>query len=129
MAERLDLLFAVVPAPQGGDLSSDERVAAELTTAGTTVTADELRRLRSTEATTPDPVLLTATANLFGVPANYFTNDQVAAELELLGRIRHLGVRGVHAHGEPVSPSALAAVLDVLEDLGRVLTSWHTDHR
>lgn len=119
LSDRLEVLFALVPVPEGGALYDNGRAAADLVAGGTDVSAEELGRLRCGDITDPPGGLLAGIADLFGVPHAYFTDAEVAGRVEdqlrFLLRVRDSGLRGVGRHGEHLTPAALSAVLAALE--------------
>ena len=121
LAERLNLLFAHVPRPGDSELYSNERAAADLLTAGISVTAGYLRQLRSGKRRNPTARLLAAIAQLFEVPITYFFDDdeadKIATQLQALTRLRAAGVRGFVAGSGDHTAEDLNALAPLLEQI------------
>lgn len=124
LAERLNVLFAHVPRPDGPELYSNERAAEDLTSGGVSVTPGYLRQLRSGKRRNPTARLLGAIARLFDVPITYFFDDRqadaVAQQLQNLTRLRAAGVRGIVARSAAVTPQDIDDLGIVLDEIRRL---------
>jgi transcriptional regulator with XRE-family HTH domain len=81
LAERLNRLFERIPSPTR-QLYTNAAAAAELTAAGTPITAMYMGELRSGKKDNPSFKVLAAIARMFGVKLDYFTDDSYAAEID-----------------------------------------------
>jgi transcriptional regulator with XRE-family HTH domain len=125
LAERLNKLFASVRKPDGTEYSQRE-VAEGVTAAGEPISHSYVGQLRKGEKDNPTLRHLRGLARFFGVPVEYFTNDDVAAkvdhELDLLQALQALRVRTA-AMRQTVLPEAerslaeLARIVEVIRGL------------
>ena len=126
LAERLNFLFDYIPAPDDPSARySNKKVADELTQTGMSVTAGYLAQLRSGKRRNPTARLLAAVGTHFGVPINYFLDDEVAekiqTQLKALGLLRAAGVRGIIGRSTNNLTAedivALGPILDVIRNV------------
>lgn len=124
LADRLNALFARVPASGTSQLYSNDRAAKELGDAGVKVTGSYLSLLRSGKQRNPSARLLGAIADLFDVPVTYFFDDDQAAainaELDLLIGLRDTQVRGILTRAAGLSDRGkanLGAILDQIRQM------------
>ncbi len=101
LAERIQHLYEVVPQADGSPYTNDA-VAAELAGLGISTSVAQIANLRSGRQANPSAILLRGIAKVFGVPLEYFFDDDtetsVKDELEALVALR--SVRGVRLRGD-----------------------------
>lgn len=120
LAARLDTLLAHAPRPGGGTYTLRE-VADGINQAEgeRLVSATYLSQLRTGARANPGYRRLQAIAAFFGVPVEYFSDEDVARrtdeELRLLGKMRDAGVRGIMLRAEGLSDGALEAVRTLMD--------------
>lgn len=120
LAERLNALLAHSPRPGGGTYTLRE-VADGINAAEgeRLVSVTYLSQLRTGVRSNPGFRRLQAIAAFFGVPVEYFSDSEVARrsddELQLLGRMRDAGVRGIMLRAEGLSEEALEAVRTLMD--------------
>jgi len=117
-ADRLNHLFATV-VPAGRGPYSNEEVAAALRDAGVDISRSYISLLRKGERDNPTLRHIRGLAEFFGVPLDYFGDDEVArrvdAELSLLAAMRDAGVRSVALRALGLSPRGLDRVADIID--------------
>jgi transcriptional regulator with XRE-family HTH domain len=125
LAARLNKLFASVRKPGGAEYSQRE-VAEGVTAAGEPISHSYVGQLRKGEKDNPTLRHLRGLARFFGVPVEYFTNDDVAAQVDLeLDKLRALQALRVRtaAMRATVLPEAerslaeLARIVEVIRGL------------
>lgn len=119
-AAKLDHLFRTVRPGGGSREFSYREVAKAIEQQGeVTISASYLHQLRSGAKDNPTIKHLEAIGAFFGVPASYFLDEQVAAEvgaeLRLLTAMRDAGVREVAMRAQGLSKESLAVVADMIE--------------
>lgn len=123
LAARLNRLFEVSRQPHGSRWTLAAASSA-LTAAGVPVSDIYLGRLKSGEKANPSAQLLHAIAELFGVPLEYFFDEEksraVDKQLELLSAVQDQRVRAILARSAGVSDGGLEAVLNVLNHVRTV---------
>ncbi len=101
LAERLQHLYDVVPQADGSPYSNDA-LAAEVSALGVPVSVAQIANLRAGRQANPSALLLRGIARVFGVPLDYFFDDDteaaVRSELEALVALRR--VRGIRLRGD-----------------------------
>lgn len=124
LADKLNHLFATVPAPTRSGLYSNEAAAQALADRGVSVTGVHLSHLRAGRRDNPSAKLLAALADLFGVPIGYFFDDtmeeSINAELESLIALRDTRVKSLMQRAQGVSPKSmrhLEAILDQIRQM------------
>lgn len=126
LADKLNHLFATVPAPtKSGKYSNDTAARVLEERSGVVVSGVHLSHLRSGRRDNPSARLLAALADLLGVPLSYFfdtdTEDRVNAELDAVAsalrdpRAKQLMIR---AHG--LSPAGMDHLGGILEHLRQI---------
>jgi transcriptional regulator with XRE-family HTH domain len=124
LAARLNHLFAVVPGAGGRALWTNDDAAAEMATQGVTMSAAYLSQLRTGKRDNPSARHLAAIAQLFGVPMEYFFDEEVAAkidaDLRLLTAVRDAGVQAIALRAQGLSPQSLSSVADMIEHIRRL---------
>lgn len=121
IAERLDHLFAsVYPKSQGRPYTLRE--AADMINADAgrpLISAAYISQLRSGEKRTPAFDKLAGLAKLFGVPTDYFRDDetarQVNEQLAMVAAMRDQGVEHVALRAAGLSAESLRAVLQLMD--------------
>lgn len=119
-AAKLDRLFRTVRPGGGSREFSYREVARAIEQRGdVTISASYLHQLRSGLKDNPTIKHLEAIASFFGVPASYFLDEQIAAEvgaeLKLLSAMRDVGVRDVAMRAHGLSKESLSVVADMIE--------------
>lgn len=82
LARRLDKLFRSVRRPDGSEFSYTD-VAEAIVESGEPISRAYIGRLRSGEKSNPTLRTLQALARFFGVPAEYFLSDTLAASVDV----------------------------------------------
>jgi ESX-1-secreted protein regulator len=130
LAEKLNHLFATVPAPTRSGLYSNETAAQALGELGVTVSGVHLSHLRSGRRDNPSARLLAAIGELFGVPIGYFFDDtlekQITGQLDALSAIRDERARTLMVRAQGVSPQSMDQ-LEAMLDRIRVLEGLDPD--
>ena len=119
-AAKLDRLFRTVRPGGGPREFSYREVARGIEEQGdVTISASYLHQLRTGVKDNPTIKHLESIAAFFGVPASYFLDEQVAAEvgaeLELLTAMRDAGVRDVALRAHGLSKESLSVVAEMIE--------------
>jgi transcriptional regulator with XRE-family HTH domain len=124
LADKLNHLFATVPAPTRSGLYSNDTAAHALQERGVTVSGVHLSHLRSGRRNNPSARLLAALAELFGVPLGYFFDtrleDRINSELEALAALKDSRAKSLmlRAHGVSAqSMEHLEAILDRIRQI------------
>lgn len=124
LAEKLNHLFATVPAPTKSGLYSNDTAALALEERGVTVSGVHLSHLRSGRRDNPSARLLAALADLFGVPIGYFFDDtmesQINAELDALIAFRDSRAKGLMMRAQGVSPESMEHLEAILERIRKI---------
>ena len=124
LAARLNHLFATVPAPDGRSLWTNDDAAAAIAAEGVSMSSAYLSQLRTGKRDNPSARHLAAIAGLFGVPIDYFFDDEVAArvdaDLRLLSAVRDAGVQAIALRAQGLSPQSLASVADMIEHIRKL---------
>jgi transcriptional regulator with XRE-family HTH domain len=119
----LDLLFRTSHAAGQPEPSYQEVADAIAAAGGPTVGGAYLYMLRTGRRTNPRVELLTALARYFHVPAAYFFEDEMAADiaeqLRLLSAIRDSDVRQMALRTYGLSPESRQALAGMIEQLRR----------
>ncbi|WP_213451250.1 helix-turn-helix domain-containing protein [Rhizomonospora bruguierae] len=120
LRKRLDKLFTSVRKPDGTEYSTRE-VAEGVTEIGEPISHTYVGQLRRGEKDNPTLRHLRGLAKFFGVPVEYFTNDQVSAEvdheLDTLSALQALRVRtaAMRATVLPEAERSLAELARIVE--------------
>lgn len=131
LADRLDRLFDRIRKPDGSAYSLREAADA-ITAAGEPISHTYIGQLRTGKKADPTLRHLRALARFFGVPVEYFTSDELAAdvdkELDLAAALQQVRARTV-ALRNSVIPEAQSAIDALTELLGviRVLEQGRAD--
>ena len=124
LAEKLNHLFATVPAPTRSGLYSNDSAAHALEERGVTVSGVHLSHLRSGRRDNPSARLLAALAELFGVPIGYFFDGtmerRINEELDALSAIRDSRARSLMLRAQGVSPKGLEHIEAILEQIRQI---------
>ncbi|WP_158289874.1 helix-turn-helix domain-containing protein [Micromonospora sp. S4605] len=125
LAQRLDNLFLSVRRPDGREHSHRE-VAEAVTAAGEPISHSYIGQLRAGDKDNPTIKHLRALARFFGVPVEYFTNEETAAdvdrELRMLTALKELQVKTVALRRTLLpeaerSLSELARIVEVIREI------------
>ncbi|MFF9351629.1 XRE family transcriptional regulator [Streptomyces sp. NPDC014734] len=119
LAAQLNRLFLTIRAP-GSERYSNDEVASRLESrGGPTISGTYLWQLRTGRRDNPTKRHLEAIAAFFGVPASYFFDDEVAAQLNVeLTTIRKLcsaGVQNIALRAVGLSPRSLDRLSDLVD--------------
>lgn len=124
LADKLNHLFATVPAPTRSGLYSNDSAAQALAERGITVSGVHISHLRSGRRDNPSARLLAALADLFGVPIGYFFDttmeDKINSELKLLAALNDSRAKSLMLRAQGVSPQSmehLEAILDRIRQI------------
>ena len=124
LAARLNHLFGIVPGPSGRALWTNDEVAAAMAAQGVAISGAYLSQLRTGKRDNPSARHLAAIAQLFGVPLEYFFDEETAAkidaDLRLLGAVRDSGVQAIALRAQGLSPQSLSSVADMIEHIRRL---------
>lgn len=115
LAERIQHLYEVVPQSDGAPYTN-EALAAEVVALGIPASVAQIANLRSGRQSNPSAVLLRGIAKVFGVPLDYFFDDDTeeAVRSELAALVALRSVQGVRLRGD----------LD-LDGLSQILKAFH----
>ena len=124
LAEKLDRLFKTVH-PNGAREYTHEEVAETIRgRGGPTISATYIWQLRKGLKDNPTKRHLEALADFFRVSPAYFFDDESAnlihAQLDLLAAMRDGQVRHIATRLADLSPEALKAVTDIIEQIRRL---------
>ena len=121
LADKLNHLFATVPAPTRSGRYSNDTAAEALAAYGVTVSGVHLSHLRANRRDNPSARLLAALAELFGVPISYFfdtsTEDTINAELATLTALRNDQIKHLMQRAQGVSPRGLKHLEGILDQI------------
>ena len=124
LADKLNHLFATVPAPTRSGVYSNDTAARALEERGVTVSGVHISHLRSHRRDNPSARLLAALADLFGVPIGYFFDDtmeeRINAELEALSAVRDPRAKQLMVRAQGVSPEGLGHLEAILEHIRQI---------
>lgn len=124
LAEKLNHLFATVPAPTRSGLYSNDSAAHALEERGVTVSGVHISHLRSGRRDNPSARLLAALANLFGVPIGYFFDptmeDRINDELEALAAVKDDRAKNLMLRARGVSPQSMDHLEGILERIRQI---------
>ncbi|AXH93570.1 helix-turn-helix domain-containing protein [Micromonospora aurantiaca] len=120
LAQRLDNLFLSVRRPDGREYSHRE-VAEAVTAAGEPISHSYIGQLRAGDKDNPTIKHLRALARFFGVPVEYFTNEEIATdvdrELRMLTALKELQIKTVSLRRTllPEAERSLAELARIVE--------------
>ena len=124
LAEKLNHLFATVPAPTRSGLYSNDTAARALEERGVTVSGVHISHLRSGRRDNPSARLLAALAELFGVPIGYFFDttmeDRINDELEALSALKDSRAKSLMLRAQGVSPESMEHLEAILERIRKI---------
>ena len=124
LAEKLNHLFATVPAPTRSGLYSNDTAARALEERGVTVSGVHISHLRSGRRDNPSARLLAALAELFGVPIGYFFDttmeDRINDELEALSALKDSRAKSLMLRAQGVSPASMEHLEAILERIRKI---------
>ncbi|MGW5877859.1 helix-turn-helix domain-containing protein [Nocardiopsis terrae] len=128
---RLAFLFRVVRT-KGGRPYTPRNAAEELRQGGFDITAGQVEALTESWADAPEGIE-TAFADFFGVPTAYFTDDQVATEVErelaLLAALRDSGVKQLALRAAGLSPRSLDSLARMVESAREIEGLSSAEHK
>lgn len=120
LAEKLDELFRKMRAEQGREYTYEE-VAEGIRQGGGTISASYIWMLRKGQQDNPSKKHLETLAAFFGVPVNYFFDDEAAAridaQLELVNAMRDAGVRDIALLASELTPEGRRAISVMIEQV------------
>jgi transcriptional regulator with XRE-family HTH domain len=120
LAQRLDNLFRSVRRSDGREYSHRE-VAEAITSSGEPISHSYIGQLRAGDKDNPTIKHLRALARFFGVPVEYFTNEEIAAdvdrELRTLTAMKELQIKTVALRSTllPEAERSLAELARIVE--------------
>ena len=124
LAEKLNHLFATVPAPTRSGLYSNDSAAAALAERGVSVSGVHLSHLRSGRRDNPSARLLAALAELFGVPIGYFFDptmeERINSELDALSALKDTRAKTLMLRAQGVSPQSMEHLEGILERIRQI---------
>jgi transcriptional regulator with XRE-family HTH domain len=124
LAQRLNHLFSTVPRPDRQGYWTNEQAAAALAQRGTPMSDGYLSQLRNGKKNNPSARNLSAIAELFGVPMEYFFNAETAAkidaDLRLLTAVRDVGVQGLALRASGLSAESLASLEGIIDQVRKL---------
>ncbi len=124
LAEKLNHLFATVPAPTRSGLYSNDSASHALEERGITVSGVHISHLRSGRRDNPAARLLAGLADLFGVPIGYFFDttmeDRINAELEALTALKDSRAKSLMLRAQGVSPESMEHLEGILERIRQI---------
>lgn len=124
LAEKLDHLFATVPAPTRSGVYSNDTAARALGERGVTVSGVHISHLRSGRRDNPSARLLAALADLFGVPIGYFFDtameDRINADLDALSAIQDPRAKRLMVRAQGLSPDSMDHLEAILESIRKI---------
>ena len=124
LAEKLNHLFASVPAPTRSGLYSNDSAAHALEERGITVSGVHISHLRSGRRNNPSARLLAALAELFGVPIGYFFDttmeDRINTELDALTALKDSRAKSLMLRAQGVSPESMEHLEGILERIRQI---------
>lgn len=124
LAAKLDRLFHAVHPRGRGDYTHRE-VAEGIRDRGfAPISATYVWQLRTGQRTNPTMKHVEGLASFFGVPVNYFFNDDVAArvdvELDLIVALRETPIRQIALRANGLSTESLSAIAEMIEHVRRL---------
>lgn len=132
LADQLDHLFTTIPKPDGTGLWTNTTAVAAMAETGVVVTRAYMSQLRRGKRNNPTARVLKAIADLFGVPIDYFLDENVRAKVDaditVLFALRRSGMRNA-ARTLGLSPEGLALLNDIAEQMRRYDNLRHQDER
>ncbi|MET8183481.1 helix-turn-helix domain-containing protein [Streptomyces sp. NPDC005336] len=118
MADKLNHLFLTV-VPPGRKPYGTEEVAQAISASGVPISGSYIWLLRKGQRDNPTMHHVQGIADFFGVPAAYFFDDQVTAnvdaDLRLLVALKDAGVQSVALRAAGLSPKSLHSISEVIE--------------
>lgn len=124
LAEKLNHLFATVPAPTRSGVYSNDTAARALEERGVTVSGVHISHLRSGRRDNPSARLLAALADLFGVPIGYFFDttmeDRINADLDALAAIQDPRAKHLMVRAQGLSPDSMDHLEAILESIRKI---------
>ena len=124
LADKLNHLFATVPAPTRSGLYSNDSAARALEERGVTVSGVHISHLRSGRRGNPSARLLAALAELFGVPIGYFFDttleDRINSELDALSALKDSRAKSLMLRAQGVSPESMEHLEAILERIRKI---------
>jgi transcriptional regulator with XRE-family HTH domain len=125
LAAQLNHLFATVPRAEGSrELWTNDEAAASMSATGVTISAAYLSQLRTGKRDNPSARHIAAIARLFGVPMEYFFDEETAskidADLKLLVAVRDAGVQAIALRAHGLSAESLSGVADMIDHIRRL---------
>ncbi len=124
LASKLDRLFEVARSSGGGEYTYREVAEGITRCGGAKISATYVWQLRTGLRTNPSRKHIEGLAAFFGVPVNYFFDDDRAAEveteLELVAALRKTPVRQIAVRAADLSADSLQALAGMVEHVRRL---------
>jgi len=119
LAGRLTYLVALTRGHSGRPMSLNELVAAVHGATGVRIGRSTLNKLLEGNITNPHLHTIAALARFFGVPIEFFTQDEVAdrvvAEVDLLRALQSRGVHSLAVRAEGLSDASLRLLANLVD--------------
>jgi transcriptional regulator with XRE-family HTH domain len=124
LAEKLERLFRAVH-PRGRGEYTYREVADGIRARGLApISGTYVWQLRTGQRTNPTMKHIEGLAAFFGVPVNYFFNDDVAhrvdTELDMIVALRETPIRHIALRASGLSPESLSAIAEMIEHVRRL---------
>jgi transcriptional regulator with XRE-family HTH domain len=124
LPDKLDRLFRAARSRRGGDLTYREVAVGIMQLGFARISGTYVWELRTGRRNNPSLKHIEGLAAFFGVPVNYFFNDDIAAltsaDLELIVAQRDADIRRIAVRSAGLSAESLAAVADLVEHLRHI---------
>ena len=124
LADKLNHLFATVPAPTKSGLYSNDSAAQALGERGVTVSGVHISHLRSGRRNNPSARLLAALAELFGVPIGYFFDptmeNRINSDLEALTALQDSRAKNLMLRAQGVSAESMEHLEGLLDRIRQI---------
>ena len=124
LADKLNHLFATVPAPTKSGLYSNDSAAQALGERGVTVSGVHISHLRSGRRNNPSARLLAALAELFGVPIGYFFDptmeNRINSDLEALTALQDSRAKNLMLRAQGLSAESMEHLEGLLDRIRQI---------
>lgn len=121
LADKLQHLFRTIPQGAGAGWYTNEAMVRALAARGVVVTVQHLSSLRNGRRDNPSAKMLAAIADVFGVPLDYFFDEEaekrVNDELDTLAQLRRAGGLRLRGGLDAEGLASLLAAIQRVHDL------------
>lgn len=133
-AQRLNALFAAVPAPDGRPFTNEAVISGIAERGGDTISKGYLSELRSGKKDNPTLRHIEALADFFGVDPAYFVADQARADeiteqIRLVRAMGDAGVQGLALRASEMSPKNFSLIEAMIEQVLKIEGEPDDDRR